>query len=127
MAMRSLIAFAVVLALQALAGCGKSAESGVARDERSASPSGEFETRESRLRRQVEAGTFGLAQLHPGGKLVDPRHLRPLPRPSAVPMLLARSILAETPMDLASTPVAEQADRCDYKPVMSDAELDACR
>ena len=132
MAVRSLIAFAVVIALQALAGCGRPAESGVARDDRSAGRKAEFETREARLRKQVEAGTFGLAQLYPGGAPVDARRLPPLRPPSAVrvpvPALrLAQSSSSETPVHVASPGAGRQPDPCIYKPVMSEADVDACR
>lgn len=132
MTARSLVAFAIVIAVQAPAGCGRPAESGEARDDRSAWRKAEFEAREARLRRQVEAGTFGLAQLYPGGMSVDPRHLRPLPPPSAVrmpvvPVRVAQASPSEMPGEAASPGAAGQPDACVYKPVMSDADLDACR
>jgi hypothetical protein len=132
MAVRSLIAFAVVIALQSLAGCDMPAKSVDAHDDRSAWRKVESEARDARLRRQVEAGTFGLAQLFPGGMPVDPRDLKPLPRPSAVPipaipMRVARSSASETPVQLAFAVTAGHSGGCVYKPVMSDADMDACR
>ena len=132
MAVRSLIAFAVVIAVQVLAGCDMPAKGGEARYDRSAWRKAEFEVRNARLRRQVEAGTFGLAQLFPGGMSVDPRHLKPLPPPSAVPMpvvpvRVAQSSPSGTPVQVAFAVTAGQPYACVYKPVMSDADLDACR
>src|SRR6185436_1163146 len=103
-----------------------------ARDDRSAWRKAAFEARNAILRRQVEAGTFGLAQLFPGGTPVDPRHLKPLPPPSAVPMpvipvRVARSSPAETPVQLAFAVTPGQPGGCVYKAVMSDADMDACR
>jgi len=133
MAIRSILALAVMMALQALAGCGVPATSGVAQDEQSAWQKAEFAAREARLRiqmrKQVEAGTLGLAQLYPGGMPVDARHLPPLPRPVAVaiPVHDARSSPAETQMQLALAVSQRRAGACVYKPIMSDADIDACR
>jgi hypothetical protein len=130
---RSPIAFAVVIAVQALAGCDMSAHSDVARDDRSAWRNADFAVRDASTRRQVEAGTFGLARLFPGGIPVDPRHLKPLPPTSAVPMpvvavRVARSDGSETPTQLAfAVSAGRRSGACVYKPVMSDADMDACR
>jgi len=131
MSVRSLVAIAVVIALQALAGCGRSSNGGVARDDESAWRKAKFETRVASLRRQVEAGTFGLAQLYPNGKPVDARHLPPLRRPSpnrisVVPERVAQST-SETPEQVAFAAAVRQPDDCVYKPVMSEADLDVCR
>lgn len=133
MALRSLIAFAVVIAIQALAGCHMPAKSGVAREDRSAWRKAEFEARKQfEMRRQIEAGSFGLAQLYPGGKPIDPRNLSPLPRPSAVPIpvvpvRVAQSSTSESRLQLAFGATAAQPDGCFFKPVMSDADIEACR
>jgi hypothetical protein len=133
MAPRSLIAFAAVIAVQALAGCDMTVKSGVARDDRSAWRKTELDARKQvEVRRQVEAGTFGLAQLFPGGTPIEARHLPPLPRPSAVPMPMvpvreARSSASETPSRVAFAATAGQPEGCVFKPVMSDADVDACR
>jgi hypothetical protein len=132
MPLRSLIAFAAMIAVQSMAGCDMPAKSGAAHDDRSAWRNVEFEARAPRLRRQVEAGTFGLAQLFPGGTPIDPRHLPPLPRPSAVPMPViavpvARASASETPLQVAFAATAGQPEGCVFKPVMSDADIDACR
>jgi len=126
------MAFAVVIALQAVAGCRMPANSGVTRDDRSAWRKTVFEVRDARLRRQIEAGTFGLAQLFPGGTPIDPRHLRPLPPPRAVampviPVRVAQPSAPETPVRVAFAAAAGQPDACVFKPVMSDADIDACR
>jgi hypothetical protein len=131
MAVRSLVALAVVIALQALAGCERSAKSGMARDEPSAWRQAEFASQEARLRWQVEAGTLGLAQLFPDGRPIDPRHLRPLPPPSAVrkPMvgeIVAQSGMSDAPVK-ASPGTAGQPGACVYKPVMTEADIEACR
>jgi hypothetical protein len=130
MAARSLIAFAVVVAVQALAGCDMPAKSGVTRDDHSAWRKAASEVRDARLRRQVEAGTFGLAQLFPDGMPVDPRHLRPLPPPRAVPMPVVPARVAHSSASEAPVRVAFATSRgqpCVFKPVMSDADIDACR
>ena len=140
MAVPSLIAFAVVIAVQVLAGCDMPAKGGEARYDRSAWRKAEFEVRNARLRRQVEAGTFGLAQLFPGGMSVDARHLPPLPPPSSVPMpvvpvAVARSSPSQTPVQVVPAHVvyvalgaaARRSNACVYKPIMSDADIDACR
>lgn len=132
MVLRSIIPFAVVIAVQALAGCGMPTESGVAHDDRPAWRNADFDARDARLRRHVEAGTFGVAQLFPDGMLVDARHLPPLPPPAAVPMPLAlagvaRSRPSGTPVQLALVAAAGRANACVYKPIMSDADIDACR
>jgi regulation of enolase protein 1 (concanavalin A-like superfamily) len=133
MALRSLIAFAVVIAIQALAGCGMPAKSSVAREDRSAWQKAEIEARKQfEVRRQVEAGTLGLAQLFPGGAPIEARHLPPLPRPSAVPIpvvpvRVAQSSTSETRLQVAFGATARQPDGCVFKPVMSDADIEACR
>jgi len=132
MSLRSLIAFAVVIAVQALAGCDMPVKSVDAHDDRSESRKLEFAVRDARLRRQVEAGTFGLVQLFPAGMSIDPRHLKPLPPTSAVPMpvipvRVARSSPSETPEQLAFAVRAGQPGACAYKAVMSDVDIEACR
>ena len=132
MALRSLIVLAVVIAVQALTGCDMPAKSAEARDDRSPLRKAEMEARKAIMRRQVEAGTFGLAQLFPGGVPVDPRDLKPLPRPSAVqipviPVRVARPSPSATPMQVAFAAQAGQAGGCVYKPVMSDIDIEACR
>lgn len=132
MRMRSLIAFAVVIAVQALAGCDMPAQSGVTHEERSPWRKAELEVREASMRRQVEAGTFGLAQLFPGGMPIEARHLPRLPRPSAVPIPVVRVRVAkpspsETPVHVAFAAAAGQPGGCVYTPIMSDADVDACR
>lgn len=106
---------------------------GVTHDDRSLGHKAELDVRDAQLRRQVEAGTFGLAQLFPGGVTVDAKRLPPLPPPSAVvpPMAVAApaprlSAPAKT-MQLASSATAGGPEACVYKPVMSDADIDACR
>jgi hypothetical protein len=135
MAARLLIAFAVVLAGQMLAGCGMPGKGDVAREARSDARKADLALRDARLRRQVEKGTFGAAQLFPGGNSVDARHLPPLPRTSAVAVVSVpapRAKPAETqmnqpmPMQLASA-TAAGSGTCVYKPVMSDADIEACR
>lgn len=106
------------------------AQSGMAHEDRPAWRNADFSVRDASTRRQVEAGTFGLAQLFPGGTPVNPRHLRPLPPPSAVPMpvipvRVAQSNPSAGPVQLAFAATARQP--CVYKPVMSDADMDACR
>lgn len=108
------------------------AESGVAHDDRPAWRNADFDAREARLRRQVEAGTFGLAQLFPGGMSVDARLLPPLPPPSAVPMPVvlagvALSSPSEMPVHLALAAATGRPNACVYKSIMSDADIDACR
>jgi hypothetical protein len=133
MAVRSIIAFAVMIAMQALAGCGMPATSDVAHDDRPVWRKAEFDVREERLRGQVEAGTLGLAQLFPGGVGIDARHLPPLPPPSAILMPVvslidgARSSPPETQVHLAFAASSRQKAVCVYKPIMSDADIDACR
>jgi len=132
MAVRSLIAFAAMIAALELAGCGMAAESGVAGSVRSPERKAERDARDAHLRQQVEAGTFGVKQLFPGGT-VDARHLPPLPRTSAVaavtrvPAPGARLNESAKPKQLAFAAVTGGPDACVYKPVMSDADLDACR
>ena len=105
----------------------------VARDERSQARKAELEARDARVRKQVETGTFGLAQLFPGGMMVDARRLPPLPRPTAVVPVVTVAVpgaqlnASATPMLLASSAVAGNSEACVYKPVMSDADIDACR
>jgi len=76
---------------------------------------------------------LGLAQLFPGGAMVDARGVPPLPRPSSVPVAVIsvpapRATAAEAPpMLLASSSAAGGPGACVYKPVMSDADIDACR
>ncbi len=135
MTLRPLISFVIVIAMQALAGCGMPAKGGVtASDDRSHARKAEREARDAQLRKRVEAGTLGLAQLFPGGTMVDARSLPPLPRPSAVVPLAVVSVpaprasAAATPsMQLASSAAAVQPDGCAYKAVMSDADIEACR
>ena len=139
MAIRSLIAFAAMIAVLELAGCGKAVESGVAGSIRSPERKAERDARDAHLRRLVEAGTFGTRQLFPGG-MVDARHLPPLrrtfavaavtlvPAPaSRVPVPVARLNDSAKPKQLAFLAVTGGPDACVYKPVMSDADLDACR
>jgi hypothetical protein len=134
MAVRSHIAFSVVIAGQVLAGCGMPGKGEVARDDRSQGRKAELAVRDAQLRRQVEKGTFGLAQLFPGGKSVDARHVPPLPRPSTIAPVASLGVRARQssesampmqPMQLAAA--AGNRDTCVYKPVMSDADMDACR
>jgi len=133
--MRSIFAFAVVIAAQALAGCGMPETSVVAHDDSAAaSHKAELEARSRiKLRAQVEAGTLGLAQLFPGGMPVEARHLPPLPRPMAVAMPVipvheARSSAAEGQVHLAlAVTRGRSSGGCIYKPIMSDADIDACR
>lgn len=135
MAVRSLITFAVVIAVQALAGCGMPAKSGAALDDRSWWKV-EFEARKKvRLRQQVEAGTLGRAQLFPGG-MIHARHLPPLPRPYkvAIPAVRVRVAPAsptippeEPPVHVAWGSVTDRPGGCVYKPVMSDVDVEACR
>jgi hypothetical protein len=133
MAVRTLVTLAVVIAAQALAGCGMPGKDGVARDDRSDGRRAELEARDAQLRRQVETGSFGLAQLFPGGTTVDARHLPPLPRPSAivpvasVAVPVPQSNAPAKPIQLASSAATGDPDACVYKPVMSDADIDACR
>ena len=117
-----------------LAGSGMSGKGEVAREARSDARKAELAVRDARLRRQVEKGTFGAAQLFPGGDPVDARHLPPLPRTSALAVVSVpapRPKPAETPviqpMQLASSAGALKSTGCDYKPVMSDADIEACR
>ena len=91
------------------------------------------QVRDAQLRRQVEKGTFGLAQLFPGGDMVEARHLPPLQRPMSVVPVAVVSVpaprsdaAAPRPMQLASATAAGSA-ACVYKPVMSDADIEACR
>jgi hypothetical protein len=121
-----------VIVVQALTGCDMPAKASEAGDDRSAWRKAASDARNAILRRQLEAGTFGLAQLFPGGMSVDPRNLKPLPPPSAVPIpaipaRVARSSLSETPVLLASAATAGQPGGCTYKPVMSDVDIEACR
>ena len=134
--MRSINAVAAVIALQALAGCGMPAGSGAAHFEPPEWQKAEFAAREARsriaFRNQVEAGTLGLAQLFPGGKPVDARHFRPLPPPSAVPIPAVPLIVAgpgssEMPVQVALAVARGRSGGCVYKPIMSDADIDACR
>jgi hypothetical protein len=134
MAARLLIALAVVLAGQMLAGCGMPGKGDVAREARSDARKAELALRDARLRRQVEKGTFGAAQLFPGGNSVDARHLPPLPRTSAAAVVSVPAPRAKPaampeiqPMQLASSAGALKPTGCDYKPVMSDADIEACR
>jgi hypothetical protein len=130
MAVRPLVALAVLIAAQALPGCDMPAKDGVASDDRSLGHKAELAVRDAQLRRQVEKGSFGLAQLFPGGTTVDVRRLPPLPPPSAVVPVAAvpapRLNTPAKPMQLASA-TAHEAPGCVYKPVMSDADIDACR
>jgi len=132
MAVRSLLALAATIAALASAGCGTPAESGLAGGARSPAQKAESDARDAHLRRQVEAGTFGLRQLFPGGT-VDARHLPPLPRTPAVaaitrvPAPVARSNESAQARQLAFSAEPGGPRACVYKPVMSDADLDACR
>src|SRR5688572_15509604 len=119
MAVRFHIALCVVIAGQMLAGCGAPDDPPKARNAENA-------VRDAQLRRQVEKGTFGLAQLFPGGKAVDARHLPPLPRPSAIAPVVSLGVRAPRPdesamptqaMQLASAAAAGNRDTCVYKPV----------
>jgi len=131
MAMRSIIALAVMIAVQALAGCDMPATGNVAQDEHPVWRKAEFDVREERLRMQVEAGTLGLAQLFPGGMGIDARHLPPLPPPSSILMpgvLVGGARPASEPqVHLAFASSSRQPAACVYKPIMSDADIDACR
>ena len=133
MVVRSLFALTVVIAIQVLAGCGMPGKDEVARDERSQARKAELEARDARVRKQVETGTFGLAQLFPGGMMVDARRLPPLPRPTAVVPVVTVAVpgaqlnASATLMLLASSAAAGNSEACVYKPVMSDADIDACR
>jgi len=106
---------------------------GVAHDGHSLGHKAELDVRDAQLRRQVEAGTFGLTQLFPGGATVDAKRLPPLPSPSAVvpaavvAVPMARLNAPAKPIQLASSAAAGEPGACVYKPVMSDAEIDACR
>lgn len=132
MAVRSLLALAATIAALASAGCGTPAESGLAGGARSPARKAESDARDAHLRRQVEAGTFGLRQLFPGGT-IDARHLPPIPRTPAaaivtlVPAPVARLSEPQKPKQLVFVAVTGAPDACVYKPVMSDADLDACR
>jgi hypothetical protein len=135
MAVRPLVLVSVVIAGQLLAGCGMPAKDGVVgNSDNSHARRAERQVRDAQLRRQVEKGTFGIAQLFPGGDMVDARHFPPLPRPMAVvpvavvpvPAPRANAAAALPPMQLASATAAGSA-ACVYKPVMSDADIEACR
>jgi hypothetical protein len=124
-----------VIAIQALAGCDMPVKDGVAADDRSHEHRAELKSRDAQLRRQVEAGTFGLAQLFPGGTPVDARRLPSLRPPSSVVPVAAVTVTVPVPrldappkpMQLASSAAAGGPQACVFKPVMSDADIDACR
>jgi len=124
------------MAIQALAGCDMPASIDVAHADAEPWQKAESAAREARLRiqlrNQVEAGTLGLAQLYPGGMPVEARHLPPLPRPMAVAMPVipvheARPNPSEIKIQLAFAASSRQHAACVYKPIMSDADIDACR
>lgn len=133
MAVRSLFGLVVVIAGQPLAGCGVPDEGGMARDSRAQVRKAELTARNAKVRGQIEKGTFGLAQLFPGGKSADARQLPPVTRPSTAAPVAAFAVPAPRldastqPMRLASTAAPGYRDSCVYKPVMSDADIDACR
>ena len=137
MALRSFIPLLVVIALQAFAGCSMPEGGVVGNGDNLHASKAERDARDTQLRKQVGSGSLGLAQLFPGGTTVDARALPPLQRPSAViPVAVvsvpaARARATETPqmqpMLLASSSAAAVRSACDYKPVMSDADIEACR
>src|SRR5262245_37509131 len=81
MAPRSLIAVSVVIAAQALSGCGMPSmpgKAGVTRNGDSAQAS-ERHVADARLRKVVEDGSLGRNQVFPGGKMAEARQFGPLP------------------------------------------------
>jgi hypothetical protein len=137
MALRTFIPVLVVIAIQALAGCGMPKGGVAGNGDNLHASKAERAARDARLRQQVEAGRLGLAQLFPGGVMVDARNLPPRTRPSLaiIPVVVVSasapaprlSAPEMAPMTLASAAAAIRQDSCVYKPVMSDADMEACR
>jgi hypothetical protein len=72
------------------------------------------------MRARMATGTFGRELLFPGTAPVDPRRFRRLPPPM--------NILPEQQLPAMRTAsLAPQRPECVYKPVMSDADIEACR
>ena len=72
------------------------------------------------MRARMAAGTFGHELLFPGTAPVDPRRFRRLPPPM--------NVLSEPELPaLRTASLAPERSECVYKPVMSDADIAACR
>jgi hypothetical protein len=136
MALRAFNPVLVVIAIQALAGCGMPNGGVVGNGDNLHASKAERAARDAKLREQVESGRLGLAQLFPGGMKVDARGLAPLPPTYAIVPVKSLGVPAPRPneaatpmppMLFASAASAVKADACVFKPVMSDADIEACR
>jgi hypothetical protein len=85
------------------------------------------QARHAHMRARMAAGTFGHEQLFPGTVPVDPRYFRRLPPPRSI--LPPPSSLVAPPQlpALRTASLASERAACVYKPVMSDADMEACR
>jgi hypothetical protein len=97
--------------------------------------------RDRHLRARMEAGTLGQGQVFPGAEYKDPRLMPRLPPPVSVVRVRAPVPPPETPAEAqapAQLPWSTSPDAtagrlvmaarsCTYKPVMSDADMEACR
>jgi hypothetical protein len=137
---RSFIPLVVVIAIQALAGCNMPKGGVVGSGDNLHASKAERAARDAKLRKQVETGSFGLAQLFPGGMNVDAQHLAPLRPTHATAPVRSLGVAAPRPseaemptqamqpmMQFASAVTAEKTNACVFKAVMSDADIDACR
>lgn len=82
------------------------------------------QARHAHMRARMAAGTFGIQQLFPGAAPVDPRRFPRLPPP--VNLLPPLQPVPARPV-LRTASLAGERAACVYKPVMSDADIDACR
>jgi hypothetical protein len=138
MARRPVLSLVVAIAVQAVAGCNMPGKSGVtAYDDRSPERTHARRMRVEKLRAHVESAKLGAAQLFPGGAMADARQVPPLVRPTGVIPVAVLSVPARPKAEESvlepSRPVSLVAaarsleSGCSYKPVMSDADLEACR
>jgi hypothetical protein len=131
---RSFIPVVVLIAIQALAGCGMPKGGVAGNGDNLHARKADSAARDAKLRKEVEAGSFGLAQLFPGGMKVDAQRLAPLRQTFAVAPVRSlgvpapRATATETqPMLLAASSATGGPGACVCKPVMSDADIEACR